>query len=651
MTSLPSMVGAVRATERRRHPRCRVIEKQLVTVDLGPQQRGLVVDVSVAGMAVQPYSPMAKGQASTIRFEVPGAQKAVEADAVVTWVGPSGRVGMRFDTISEAAEEALRNWVAGMMAPSAAPASPAGYSTAAYLPPSYSPWIKVSDLSVAKTSIDDEDLASLDLVSALRLVVERARSVTRATGAAIALADHADMVCRARTGIAPELGARFSPDSGLSGEVVRTGMVVRCPDTSLDLRVDRIACERFNMRSTVIVPILSGNSVIGVIEVFSPRADAFDHRDVLNLKRLAELVDAMLEAGMDRVSSKAGDPVTGETIDWQTVDASPSVESQPEIVVGDPLAELDEAIGTESLLQQRTAAQEVPGSDDVLDPSLFSNVAPVESGSVPPHAIESQPTEELDDLFERLRAETDTEDRRRRKRLILSVILVMSLSAGGLGVARALMESSGTASASAASPVSAATQRDPELQRASLDLPVRSNAQRMIATSTPQVASAKPKGHAERWTWKAATAPGTGSDMTLESQQESVSASDVVVATRGDVKIITDMLEKSAVIPRELTANAPEDKGVAVGKLIHRVNPIFPPVASTSGLQGQVRLRVAIDQNGSVEKAHQVSGNAMLGAAAIQAVQQWRYEPSKIDGSPVPIEKTIIIEFANPAHK
>src|SRR5581483_3473505 len=78
-------------------------------------------------------------------------------------------------------------------------------------------------------------MAQRDLDAALQLLAERAQYITGATGAAIALRDQDEMVCRASAGrSAPEVGALLQVNSGLSGESVRTQQTLRCDDAFVD---------------------------------------------------------------------------------------------------------------------------------------------------------------------------------------------------------------------------------------------------------------------------------------------------------------------------------------------------------------------------------------------------------------------------------
>src|SRR5438105_4849029 len=129
-----------------------------------------------------------------------------------------------------------------------------------------------------------------DLDAALALLVQRAQMITRASGAAIALEQGSETVCRASSGEAPPLGARLQVGSGFSGECVRTAQLQRCDDSEIHPLVDRETCRALGIRSMIAAPVLSSERVIGLLEVFSPNAGAFEETDAIALRRLADVV-------------------------------------------------------------------------------------------------------------------------------------------------------------------------------------------------------------------------------------------------------------------------------------------------------------------------------------------------------------------------
>ena len=140
------------------------------------------------------------------------------------------------------------------------------------------------------------EMAQRDLEAALQLLAERAQYITGASGAAIALLEESEMICRASAGpSAPELGAEVQVKSGLTGESVRTRQVLRCDDAETDSRVNRESCRALGIKSVMVVPLIREEEVIGVFELFADRANAFEERDITALERLAEMVQTGLE--------------------------------------------------------------------------------------------------------------------------------------------------------------------------------------------------------------------------------------------------------------------------------------------------------------------------------------------------------------------
>ena len=99
--------------------------------------------------------------------------------------------------------------------------------------------------------------------------------------------------------------------------------------------------------------------------------------------------------------------------------------------------------------------------------------------------------------------------------------------------------------------------------------------------------------------------------------------------------------------PPTPAAPGPVRPGVEVGypKKIHHVEPIYPRLAREARKQGVVKLETTIDIAGNVVNLRVVESVALLDAAAIEAVRQWRYEPSTLNGQPVPVLFTVDVIF------
>jgi protein TonB len=86
--------------------------------------------------------------------------------------------------------------------------------------------------------------------------------------------------------------------------------------------------------------------------------------------------------------------------------------------------------------------------------------------------------------------------------------------------------------------------------------------------------------------------------------------------------------------------------GVSRGNLIRQVQPVYPPIARTAHIQGQVMLEAEISKEGDVINLHVISGPPMLQANAIEAVKQWKYRPYLLNGEPVVVDTQITVIFS-----
>jgi len=84
---------------------------------------------------------------------------------------------------------------------------------------------------------------------------------------------------------------------------------------------------------------------------------------------------------------------------------------------------------------------------------------------------------------------------------------------------------------------------------------------------------------------------------------------------------------------------------VEAARIISRPDPIYPVWARQAGIQGDVVLHAIIGTDGRILELHVVSGNPLLVRPALDAVQQWRYQPTLLNREPVEVETTITVSF------
>jgi len=81
------------------------------------------------------------------------------------------------------------------------------------------------------------------------------------------------------------------------------------------------------------------------------------------------------------------------------------------------------------------------------------------------------------------------------------------------------------------------------------------------------------------------------------------------------------------------------------GNLVHRIDPTYPAIAKTAGVQGIVLVRAVISSYGRIEQAQVISGSPLLSAAALEAIRQWKYRPYVLNGTPIEVETEITVNF------
>ncbi len=82
-----------------------------------------------------------------------------------------------------------------------------------------------------------------------------------------------------------------------------------------------------------------------------------------------------------------------------------------------------------------------------------------------------------------------------------------------------------------------------------------------------------------------------------------------------------------------------------MANLVSKVDPVYPPLALQARISGQVRFTVIIGKDGSIQNIQLVSGHPLL-AAAKDAVSQYVFKPTLLNGNPVEVVTTVDVNFA-----
>lgn len=269
---------------------------------------GMILDLSEEGMAMQTQTPLDAHSLVPLHLTLGEPAAYLETTGYVAWADALGRAGVRFSELPDEARGRLRDWLTrnasapSWMAPrwvvQHSAAGGAGFSNSA---PAMALSLETeprpsdrpdSTLAVSSTTVQYEFKSlGTDLNAALAVIASRACSITRGSGAAIALSGENGMACRAVAGSnVPQTGAQVNVDSGFTGECVRCARALRCDDSESDPRANAEACRRLGIRSILAAPILYERDLVGLLEVVSIRPFAFDDGDLAVVSRLAQTV-------------------------------------------------------------------------------------------------------------------------------------------------------------------------------------------------------------------------------------------------------------------------------------------------------------------------------------------------------------------------
>lgn len=270
----------------------------------------MILDLSEEGLAMQMGSCLGTAKERPLKLDLDLSEPALhlETTGYIAWADALGRAGVRFSDLPEEARQRLNEWLtvnAGApshMAPKVTLGRTWGWGAQGKIGGIQTPMavsleaeaeVHGNGAGLATSATVQYEFNSLgtDLAAALRLIGERARSLTRGSSAAIALMHRGAVLCRASIGeSAPAVGTRLDVNSGISGECFREGRALRCDDAEVDPRVDLESCRKLRVRSILAAPIRYERDTIGLLMVFAGEPFNFDEGDVAVVESLAHTV-------------------------------------------------------------------------------------------------------------------------------------------------------------------------------------------------------------------------------------------------------------------------------------------------------------------------------------------------------------------------
>jgi TonB family protein len=423
----------------------------------------------------------------------------------------------------------------------------------------------------------------------LGAIAEAAQALSGASAAAVAMQTDGAVVCCGRSGeSAPELGARLNVDSGISGECLRTGKVLRCDDTNKDYRADPIVCLRLGLRSIAAVPLHHKESVIGLLEAFSDHTYAFSEEHMDAMRRLAKLAEATYaqEISVDLENKPTWTKSRIADVGAFLSRAGASVRETSGVII----TRLWSGLAGERKYYSLAGLAVVVLLVAVVGWRLWPKPA-------------SPPT-----------AQAATSE----------------------AAAPAAVPGS-TAAALVFKPTPSVESRDPKKNEA------KGGVQRAALAATPDVVIHNLSSRAA-----IAEAPKTGSPQGESSPpppSELAPEAPNIAAVNPDKAPLGTLFSAPPVLPE---FGSPVSHGVSEGVLIHKVQPVYPTQGLPMRLEGAVVLQAVIAEDGKVKDLKVISGHPTLAQAAMDAVRQWRYRPYQLNGKPVAMQTQITINFKLP---
>jgi periplasmic protein TonB len=113
------------------------------------------------------------------------------------------------------------------------------------------------------------------------------------------------------------------------------------------------------------------------------------------------------------------------------------------------------------------------------------------------------------------------------------------------------------------------------------------------------------------------------------------------------VPILGDAADATPLLPPPVKAPPVRVGGtISRPERVHYVAPEYPALARAARREGTVILEAVLDIDGSVREARVLRSIPLLDAAALEAVQQWTFTPTLLNGEPVPVVLTVTVVFS-----
>jgi TonB family protein len=664
------VTSAAPVPERRSQPRRRVLS--LEYLDLGDSNGGIILNLGEDGMYIQAVAGLSPDHVSKLSFKIPDSGYLVETSGNIVWVGESRKdAGIQFDNLPEEALLKIREWVAEEFparqnsSKPPQPSDPAPFAPKpasdprkddrlVEMPPSVALKSPPKPSGFPVTRISDQ---KPDLVSKLPLVELVPPSTQNSKDASIDYVPPKQPESAAKaplTNVPPLVATNVPAPANDQKNVARevTAAASDLPDWPIaeSLPASPVS-DRIN--NPIGTASRIGSQAKGSSEI-APRASSSTTASEtsaptrsLNWKSIAAgiLVVVLLSFAAGWIAAGPG----GRKQILDKLASQQSDSSQPPENPGAASAQTDAPVPGAGLPQTdaRKASSEQAVNPATPQPASQilppSSTQPASTGSQVIHATAASP---------QLATQTPRPTN-------ANVGTAASNAPEKLADTKRDIPTSNSSApiATNSSPANATSPNKPSLAANAATpqtaVPRESRASQPNSNSSsqgPSPSSANDAGQPQTIQLNAAASSNPPSPVAKSVPPPVIASASVPAPAATEVVKATVSVNASPFpsirVPPELKSQiSKQGASLQIGQLISRLEPAYPEDAQHQRIEGVVKLRAIIGRDGSVQDLDQMSGPPLLVAAAANAVRQWRYKPTSLDGQPVEATESITVTF------
>ncbi len=594
---------SVPASDRRAHPRQRI--RSLAYVHLGEGNGGIVLNISEGGIAVQAAEALDEGEGViAMRIEIPRSRKRLEVRGEIMWVGESRKeAGLRFVDLQEDALRRIRSWMAREESPGTAPEESEEEVEA---PAIRAAEVRTDTAAIEQVSVrqdapvaEAEELAAQDeaelseIEAPLKDEMEPVEFDEESEEFEEEAADVPASASRAsRAEVTEAASLAMEAASGVAGKFGAGTPMVRNEED----RAQKIAPPAATSDAKPQIPAAPYTPISG-----THGAPAFGLADAPHAPAHYSGGDAAASLfPKPRVSAEGTAAAVSADDGWKNF--------RVQLQSGWFLAALVLLLATISFVAgmavRRGALNGMMGDvDDVVQPKSASAPSSGNPAASPYGNGSSAATAPARPLQIEI---VDLDNHR------WTIPAASGAVRGDAGAARSA-----------------------QLNEAA---PADGGAPSSAASKVPATDQNSARGAASNATPDAGNAANPGAPLMLSLPETPISASgSIAIRATGMVPMPGDDVQS--------TQHA---RNLQIGELTNLVEPVYPPDARQARLEGTVKLHVVVAANGEIQSFRTVSGPESLAQAAMNAVREWRYRPTLLNGKPVETQEDVTFVFRLP---